>query len=57
MFEDTVGAMLELFPAFKKLKLLRQWGGHLDITPDASPIMDETSVSGLYVSAGWWGRL
>ena len=55
VFEDTVGAMLELFPAFKKLKLLRQWGGHLDITPDASPIMDETSVSGLYVSAGWWG--
>jgi len=55
VFEDTVGAMLELFPSFKKLKLLRQWGGHLDITPDASPIMDETSVSGLYVTAGWWG--
>jgi len=32
VFEDTVGAMLELFPSFKKLKLLRQWGGHLDIT-------------------------
>ena len=55
VFEDTVGAMLELFPSFKKLKLLRQWGGHLDITPDASPIMDETSVPGLYVTAGWWG--
>lgn len=55
VFEDTVGAMLELFPSFKKLKLLRQWGGHLDIAPDASPIMDETSVSGLYVTAGWWG--
>ena len=39
VFEDTVGAMLELFPSFQKLKLLRQWGGHLDITPDASPIM------------------
>ena len=55
VFEDTVGAMLELFPSFKKLKLLRQWGGHLDITPDASPIMDETSVLGLFVTAGWWG--
>ena len=55
VFEDTVGAMLELFPSFKKLKLLRQWGGHLDITPDASPIMDETDVSGLFVTAGWWG--
>ena len=55
VFEDTVGAMLELFPSFQKLKLLRQWGGHLDITPDASPIMDETSVPGLFVTAGWWG--
>ena len=55
VFEDTVGAMLELFPSFKNLKLLRQWGGHLDISPDASPIMDETSVPGLYVTAGWWG--
>lgn len=55
VFEDTVGAMLELFPSFKRLKLLRQWGGHLDITPDASPIMDETDVPGLFVTAGWWG--
>ncbi len=55
VFEDTVTAMLSLFPAFGKLKLLRQWGGHLDISPDASPIMDETDVPGLYVSAGWWG--
>ena len=55
VFEDTVGAMLELFPSFKRLKLLRQWGGHVDITPDASPIMDETDVSGLFVTAGWWG--
>ena len=55
VFEDTVTAMLSLFPSFKKLKLLRQWGGHLDIAPDASPIMDETDVPGLFVSAGWWG--
>ncbi len=55
VFEDTVTAMLSLFPAFKRLKLLRQWGGHLDIAPDASPIMDETDVPGLFVSAGWWG--
>ena len=55
VFEDTVGAMLELFPSFKKLKLMRQWGGHLDITHDASPIMDETDVPGLFVTAGWWG--
>ncbi|MDP5218544.1 FAD-dependent oxidoreductase [Ruegeria sp. 2205SS24-7] len=55
VFEDTVSAMLSLFPRFKKLKLLRQWGGHLDIAHDASPIMDQTEVPGLFVTAGWWG--
>ncbi len=55
VFEDTVAAMLELFPAFRRVKLLRQWGGHLDIAHDASPIVSATDVPGLYVSAGWWG--
>ena len=55
VFEDSVCAMLELFPAFKRLKLLRQWGGHLDFAHDASPIMSTTDVPGLFVSAGWWG--
>lgn len=55
VFEDAVTAMLSLFPSFRKLKLLRQWGGHLDIAPDASPIMSQTDVPGLFVSAGWWG--
>jgi heterotetrameric sarcosine oxidase beta subunit len=55
VFEDTVSSMLSLFPAFKKLKLMRQWGGHLDIAYDASPIMSKTDVEGLFVTAGWWG--
>ncbi|WP_299950936.1 FAD-dependent oxidoreductase [uncultured Ruegeria sp.] len=55
VFEDTVTAMLSLFPSFKKLKLMRQWGGHLDIAHDASPIMDQTEIPGLFVTAGWWG--
>ena len=55
VFEDTVTAMLSLFPSFKKLKLMRQWGGHLDIAHDASPIMDQTDAPGLFVTAGWWG--
>lgn len=55
VFEDTVTALLSLFPSFSRLKLLRQWGGHVDIAPDASPILDETDVSGLFVTAGWWG--
>ncbi len=55
VFEDTVCSMLELFPAFKRLKLMRQWGGTLDIAHDASPIVSGTDIPGLYISAGWWG--
>jgi len=55
VFEDAVCAMLELFPAFKRLKLLRQWGGTLDIAHDASPIVSRTDIPGLIVSCGWWG--
>ena len=55
VFEDAVAAMLELFASFRRLKLLRQWGGHLDMAHDASPIVSRTEIPGLYVSAGWWG--
>ncbi|MDE2792900.1 MAG: FAD-dependent oxidoreductase [Paracoccaceae bacterium] len=55
VFEDAVCAMLELFPTFQRVKLLRQWGGHLDIAHDASPILSATPLTGLFVSAGWWG--
>ena len=55
MFEDAVAAMLDLFPSFKRLKLLRQWGGCLDFAHDASPIVSDTDIPGLFVSAGWWG--
>ena len=55
VFEQTVAALLELFPSFSRLKLLRQWGGHLDIAHDATPIVTSTEIPGLFVSAGWWG--
>ena len=55
VFEDAVAAMLDLFPSFKRLKLLRQWGGCLDFAHDASPIVSATDIPGLFVSAGWWG--
>jgi len=55
VFEDTVGSLLELFPSFKRLKLMRQWGGTLDIAHDATPIVSGTDIPGLFVSAGWWG--
>ena len=55
VFEDAVCSMLELFPSFKRLKLMRQWGGTLDIAHDATPIVTKTDIPGLFVSAGWWG--
>ena len=55
VFEDTVTSMLELFPSFRRLKLMRQWGGTLDIAHDATPIVSATDIPGLFVSAGWWG--
>jgi sarcosine oxidase subunit beta len=55
VFEESVRSMLELFPSFKRVKLLRQWGGALDIAHDATPIISKTDIPGLFVSAGWWG--
>ena len=55
VYEEAVSALLELFPGFRSLKLLRQWGGHLDIAHDASPVISNTHIPGLFVSAGWWG--
>jgi sarcosine oxidase subunit beta len=50
---QVLASVLELFPAFSRLKLMRQWGGTVDITPDTSPIMGLTPVRGLYVNCGW----
>lgn len=51
--EDTLSAVLNLFPTFSRLKLMRQWAGIVDISPDTSPILGKTSVTGLYISTGW----
>ena len=51
--EDTIRAMVELYPIFGKMKMLRQWGGIVDICPDASPIISKTSIKGLYFNCGW----
>jgi sarcosine oxidase, subunit beta len=48
----TVG-LLELFPSLSRVRLLRHWGGTVDITPDRSPIIDHTPVERLYISTGW----
>jgi sarcosine oxidase subunit beta len=49
----AIGATLELFPSFSRLKLLRQWAGRVDITPDTSPIMGNTPIKGLFINCGW----
>ena len=46
-------AVCELFPAFRRLRMLRNWGGIVDVTPDRSPIIAKTPVPGLYVNCGW----
>lgn len=49
----AVAATLELFPSFSRLRLMRQWAGRVDVTPDTSPIMGLTPVAGLYINCGW----
>ena len=46
-------AICELFPMFRRLRMLRNWGGIVDVTPDRSPIIAKTPVPGLYVNCGW----
>jgi sarcosine oxidase, subunit beta len=49
----TLDAICELFPMFRRLRMLRNWGGIVDVTPDRSPIIGKTPVPGLYVNCGW----
>jgi sarcosine oxidase, subunit beta len=51
--EGLAGHVLELMPAVSKMRLLRQWAGLCDMTPDFSPIMGPTPVDGFYVDVGW----
>ncbi len=53
LLEETVASVLELFPAFSRLRLMRQWAGIVDVTPDTTPIMGKTPVEKLYISGGW----
>jgi sarcosine oxidase subunit beta len=49
----TLDAICELFPTFRRLAMMRNWGGIVDVTPDRSPIIAKTPVPGLYVNCGW----
>ncbi len=51
--EHTMEAIIELFPVFSRVRMLRQWGGIVDVCPDACPIISKTPVHGLYFNCGW----
>ncbi len=51
--EETVRALVETFPMISRLKMLRQWGGIVDMTGDRSPILSKTPVDGVYINCGW----
>ena len=53
ILEDMLAAAVELFPIFSRVKMMRQWGGIVDICPDASPIVGKTPISGLFFNCGW----
>ena len=53
VIEGTMAAIGELFPCFSRVRMNRQWGGIVDTTPDACPIISETPLRGLYINCGW----
>ncbi|MEM7056497.1 MAG: sarcosine oxidase subunit beta family protein [Pseudomonadota bacterium] len=51
--EETVAALCETFPMLSRLKMLRQWGGIVDMTGDRSPIISKTPVQNVFINCGW----
>jgi sarcosine oxidase subunit beta len=51
--EHAMAAIIELFPIFSRARMLRQWGGIVDVSPDACPIISKTPLRGLYLNCGW----
>ena len=53
MVEHVMEAGMTLMPMLARARVLRSWGGIMDMTPDGSPIIDKTHIEGLFVDAGW----
>jgi sarcosine oxidase subunit beta len=51
--ETVISGLLEMFPAFAQLKLLRQWAGVVDVVPDSSPVIGPLGPEGMFVNCGW----
>ena len=53
VIEQMMGASVELFPVLSRLKVMRMWGGIVDICPDASPIIGRSPIDNVYINCGW----
>ena len=53
VLETVISGLLEMFPSFRQLKLMRQWAGIVDVVPDSSPIIGESPLPGLFLNCGW----
>jgi sarcosine oxidase subunit beta len=55
--QETAACLLDVFPFLSQARVLRQWAGATDVTPDASPILGRTPIDDYWISAGWgtWG--
>jgi sarcosine oxidase subunit beta len=53
VIQNQLAAAIELFPIFEHAKLLRTWGGIVDVCPDASPILGPAPIDGLFLNCGW----
>jgi len=51
--EDTIEEAMAILPGISRIRLLRHWGGIMDMSMDGSPIIDKTDISGLYLNCGW----
>ncbi len=51
--EHVVGPLVELYPIFSRLRMMRQWGGTVDVTLDRSPIVSKSPVKNLFFNVGW----
>jgi len=53
MAEEVAAAAMTLLPGLARLRVLRQWGGVMDMTMDGSPIISQTPIEGLILNGGW----
>ena len=51
--EEAISLGLQMFPILSRVRMLRQWGGVMDMSMDGSPIISKTPIDNLYLNAGW----